>query len=347
MPAEWEKHARTFIAWPVKESMIDPQNYETVCQGYTQIIQAIAEFEPVTVLINSFDHAIVQTFFLDEKSIDFLPIEHNDAWLRDNGPTFVVNDQGEISGINWRFNAWGGKYSPWDLDDQVPQRMLDFYRLRRFDAPIIMEGGSFHVDGEGSLLTTEQCLLNTNRNPTFSRAEIEDVLQKYLNVTKVIWLKRGLDGDETDGHIDNIASFAAPGKLFMQICEDPEDANYQVTQENLRVLCNHTDARGRKLEIIPIKQPPKIIENGMRLPLSYCNFYFVNGGIILPLFGGEAEETDQIALEVFRKTFPERQIRTIDGRALIREGGNVHCITQQMPAEQNEPIHHVKEGGST
>ncbi|MGI6120402.1 MAG: agmatine deiminase family protein [Desulfosporosinus sp.] len=332
MPAEWARHARTYVSWPVQSSMCNPGDYVTVCLGFAEIIRAIAEFEPVTVVINPADsEKIVHLFHNDQ--IEFLIINHNDAWLRDNGPTFLINDAGKVAGVNWQFNAWGGKYAPWDLDDQVAPQILNSLGLKQFDAPLVMEGGSFHVDGEGTLLSTEQCLLNPNRNPELTREQIEAELNRFLNVRKVVWLKKGLDGDETDGHIDNAACFAAPGKILIQICDDPEDENYAITQENLNILTKETDALGRRFELIPIRQPPKMYdpETGIRYTLSYINFYFVNGGLILPVFGGVAAETDRLAVQVLGKLFPERRIRTVNGRAIIREGGNVHCITQQMP----------------
>ncbi|MDB5055448.1 MAG: agmatine deiminase [Bacilli bacterium] len=335
MPAEWAKHARTLISWPVQESMVYPDDYEAVSQGYAEIIKAIAEFEPVTIIVNAGDKTQVESFF-DDSKIECLAIEHNDAWLRDNGPTFIVKDDGEIAGVNWGFNAWGGKYSPWDLDDQVAPQILEQFGIKRFDAPFVMEGGSIHVDGEGTLITTEECLLNTNRNPHLNKAQIEDYLHKFLNINKVIWLKHGLSGDETDGHVDNIACFAAPGKIILQVCDDPEDENYAITREILQYLSDETDAKGRKLEIIPIQQAPKASYMGKRLTLSYLNFYFVNEGIVLPIFGGAAEETDRMAEKLLTETFPNRKIRTVNGMAIIREGGNVHCTTQQMAAERGE-----------
>ncbi|GIQ63909.1 putative agmatine deiminase [Paenibacillus cisolokensis] len=331
MPAEWAPHIRTFISWPVRDSMCYPEQYEQVCQGYAEIIAAIAEFEPVTVVVNPDDLEKVSRLFADNR-IECLPIEHNDAWLRDNGPTFVVNDEGGLAGVNWRFNAWGGKYSPWDLDDAVAPQILRHVGVRQFDAPLVMEGGSIHTDGEGTLLTTEECLLNPNRNPQLSREQIEAHLRNFVNAERIIWLKRGLSGDETDGHVDNVACFAAPGKVILQVCDDPDDENYAITQENLKILQEAVDAKGRRLEVIPIQQPPKAFYDGSRLTLSYLNFYFVNGGIILPVFGGAAEETDRMAQQVLSETFPDRRIRTVNGMAIIREGGNVHCTTQQMPA---------------
>ncbi|TGE33515.1 agmatine deiminase family protein [Desulfosporosinus sp. Sb-LF] len=336
MPAEWAKHMRTFISWPVQASMCYPEDFEAVCRGYAEIIQAIAEFEPVTVVVNPGDLENLAQIFQNER-IECLSIEHNDAWLRDNGPTFLVHDSGELAGVNWRFNAWGGKYAPWDLDDQVAPQILDSVGLKRFDAPLVMEGGSLHVDGEDTLLTTEECLLNPNRNPELTKEQIEVELKNFLNVRKVIWLKKGLDGDETDGHVDNVACFAAPGKILLQVCDDPEDENYAITQENLKILREETDALGRNFEIIPIQQPPKLChtETNTRYTLSYLNFYFVNGGIILPVFGGKAKETDRLAAQVLCEVFPKRRIRTVNGMGIIREGGNVHCTTQQMPEGRN------------
>lgn len=331
MPPEWAPHTRSFISWPVQSSMVYPDNYETVCAGYAATIRAMAEFEPVTVVVNAEDKAKVEALFADNDRVDCLVIEHNDAWLRDNGPTFVVNEAGEVAGVNWKFNAWGGKYSPWNLDDAVAPQIIAHFGKRQFDAPLVMEGGSLHVDGEGTLLTTEECLLNDNRNPELTREDIEEQLKRYLSIDKVIWLKRGLSGDETDGHVDNVACFAAPGKVIIQVCHDPSDDNYAITQENLRILREAKDAKGRPIEIVEIEQPPYREYDGSRLTLSYLNFYFVNGGIVLPVFGGDAAETDRKAVETLQAVFPDRRIRTVDGMAVIAEGGNVHCTTQQMP----------------
>ena len=331
MPAEWTEHIRTFISWPVQESMCYPEDYEDVCRGYAEIIQAVAEFEPVTVVVNSGSAEMLSRFIKNE-NIEYLFIEHNDAWLRDNGPTFLMNDKGDLAGVNWHFNAWGGKYTPWDLDEELAPKILEHTGVRCFDAPLVMEGGSIHVDGEGTMITTEECLLNRNRNPKLSREQIEDYLRKYLSVNKIIWLKKGLCGDETDGHVDNVACFVAPGKILLQVCDDSLDENCSNTRDNLKILKEATDAQGRKLEIITIQQPPLRTHNNQRLTLSYLNFYFVNKGIILPIFGGDAEAADQMAIRKLSEIFPERRIHTVNGMAIIREGGNVHCMTQQMPA---------------
>ncbi|UQZ34452.1 agmatine deiminase [Paenibacillus sp. PK3_47] len=333
MPAEWDKHERTYISWPVQASMVFPDNYESVSRGYAEIISAIAEFEPVTVIVNPEELETVRQMKLGD-NVTLLPVRHNDAWLRDNGPTFVVGEGGELAGVNWKFNAWGGKYAPWDLDDNVAPQILEQAGIGQFDAPLVMEGGSIHTDGEGTLITTEECLLHTNRNPELSREEIEEYVRKYTGAESIIWLKRGLSGDETDGHVDNIACFAAPGKVIIQVCGDPQDENYEITRENLRILENTVDAKGRKLEIVQIQQPPRVDYDGSRLTLSYLNFYFVNGGIILPVFGGTAAETDKLAEQTLAGLFPDRRIRTVNGNGVIAEGGNVHCTTQQMPARR-------------
>lgn len=342
MPPEWTTHQRTFISWPVQDSMVYPENFIAVQNWYLELVLAIAEFEPVAVLVNPEQLEQVQGLIEERQSqpdcpaiqdIDLLLIPHNDAWIRDNGPTFLKNSTGALKAVNWQFNAWGGKYVPWDLDDAVASAILAQYNVTRLDAPLVMEGGSLHVDGEGTLLTTEECLLNPNRNPSLSREQIEAHLRTYLGVETVIWLKRGLSGDETDGHVDNIACFAAPGQVLIQVCDDPEDDNYTTTQENLALLEAATDARGRKLEIVKIPQPPRAEYRSKRLTLSYLNFYFVNDGIILPVFGGAATETDEQAAAILHGLYPKRRIRRIDGMPIIPEGGNVHCTTQQMPEE--------------
>jgi agmatine deiminase len=329
MPAEWEEHERSFMSWPVKDSLVWPENYEEVCLGYAEVAKAIATCEPITMIVNEDTQEYARKLCGD--TVDYLVIPHNDAWIRDNGPTFLWNQQKELAAVNWKFNAWGEKYTPYNLDNEVAPKLLNHFNIPTFNAPIVLEGGSIHVDGEGTLLTTEECLLNPNRNPQLSREEIEEEVKKYLNVSHIIWLKRGLFGDETDGHIDNVACFAKPGTVILQVCHDPEDPNYEITQENLDILRNATDAKGRKLEIIEIPQAPICLYNAERLTLSYLNYYYVNNGIILPIFGGDAEKTDQQAIEILQKVHPDRKIITVDGMKLIKEGGNVHCITQQMP----------------
>ena len=331
MPAEWTLHQRTLISWPVQATMCYPSDYERVCQGYAAIVGAVAEFEPVTVVVRSDDRYTAGSYVGGER-VEFLVADHDDAWLRDNVPTFIVDHRGRVAGINWWFNAWGEKYPAWDKDDRLAATILEAMQVPCFDAPLVMEGGSIHVDGEGTMLTTEECLLNPNRNPQLGRARIQEYLSLYLGIDKVIWLKRGLSGDETDGHIDNLACWAGSGRVLLQVCDDPGDDNYLITAESREILSQASDARGRALEIIEIPQPPPQYHKGRRLTLSYLNFYFVNGGIILPTFGGEARAADIQAGQILSRTFPGRRVRTVDGLAIVRDGGNVHCMTQQMPA---------------
>jgi agmatine deiminase len=240
--------------------------------------------------------------------------------------------------VNWQFNAWGERFPHSELDNEVAPKILEYYGVPIINAPFVLEGGSIHVDGEGTLLTTQECLLNKNRNPQLSKEELEEKVKYHLGVSKIIWLKRGLYGDETDGHIDNVACFAKPGVILLQTCSDPEDPNYEITMENLEILNNAEDACGRKLEIIRIPQPPVRYYEDIRLTLSYLNFYMVNHGIILPVFGGDADKTDEEAKKILNQVFPDRKIVTVDGMALIKEGGNVHCITQQVPVECTQQV---------
>lgn len=333
MPPEWGVHDRTFMEWPVSEEQW-PDGYQAACRAYAEVARTIAGFEPVTMIVRP--ELAGEAASLCGPAVNILPMEHDDAWMRDNGPTFVIDQRGLLAGINWKFNAWGEKYGPWEEDNLVAPRLLSHLKLPCFNAPIVLEGGSIHVDGEGTLITTEQCLLNENRNPRLGRTRIENVLKQYLGIKKIIWLKQGIEGDDTDGHVDNVACFAKPGLVLVQNCPDPADPNYDVMEENMAILQESTDARGRKLEIMEFQQPNPVYMDGTRLPLSYVNFYFVNGGIILPSFGECCYATDEFAAALLRDIFPDRKVATIDGMPIIKGGGNVHCITQQMPARMPE-----------
>ncbi|MDD3027384.1 MAG: agmatine deiminase family protein [Erysipelotrichaceae bacterium] len=335
MPAEWETHERTFIEWPVRESLVWPDNYDQVVNGYRNVINAISQFEPVTVIVNKDTRE--QASELTGDNVTLMEIPHNDAWCRDNGPTFVYDQNYSLLGINWEFNAWGERFTPYDLDNAVASEVLANLDLPREDGGLVLEGGSIHVDGQGTLLTTRECLLNKNRNPHMSQEEIEKRIKPLLGVDKIIWLNHGLYGDETDGHIDNIACFIKPGVVLIQTCRDPQDPNYAISQENLEILRNAKDAQGRPLEIIQIDQPPARYYKDIRLTLSYLNYYIVNNGIILPVFGGDAADTDKQAIELMAQLYPDHQVVTVDGMDLIKEGGNVHCITQQMPSRKFKP----------
>lgn len=327
MPAEWAAHERTFMEWPIKEALW-PEPFEEVLNAFADAVKKISMFEPVTLIVKP--DLVEQAKQLCGTTIDYMEVEHDDSWMRDNGPTFVINENNELAGINWRFNAWGGKY-PWEQDDKIATKILEAFKVPRFDAQMVLEGGSIHVDGEGTLLTTEECLLNKNRNAELGREEIEETVKKYLSIKKIIWLNKGLYGDDTDGHVDNVACFAAPGKIIIQMCSNTKDPNYEISRNNIETLENSTDALGRNFEIIKIEQPPEAFLEDTRLTLSYLNFYFVNGGIILPVFGGKCIESDERAKSILQDVFKDREVVTVQSLPITWGGGNVHCITQQMP----------------
>ena len=280
-----------------------------------------------------------------------MELSNNDAWIRDSGVTFVVDDRGNRRGVDWGFNAWGGldkmMYFPWDQDQLVAQKMLELEGLDRYQAPLILEGGSIHVDGQGTLLTTEQCLLHPNRNPGLSRGQIEQLLQDYLNIEKIIWLPLGVYEDETDGHVDNLCCFLRPSVLALTWTEDKSDPQYDRSAAALEVLQSATDARGRPLRIHKIHQPNPMFMTadeadgldalddsmarpaGERLAGSYINFYFTNDAIILPQFD---DEHDLPAQQILAQLCPGHEVVSMYAREILLGGGNIHCITQQQPA---------------
>jgi len=331
MPAEWDAHECTFMEWPVNEE-IWQGNLPAAKIAYAKTANTITNFEPVIMIARP--KQAQEARHLCGQAIPVIPMEHDDSWMRDNGPTFVIGSQVALAGINWQFNAWGQKTSHWQNDNRVASRLLKICNLPCFDAPMILEGGSIHVDGEGTLITTEECLLNPNRNPRLTRAEIEMFLKQFLGIQKIIWLKKGIFSDETDGHVDNVACFAMPGTVIIQSCNDPNDENYHRFQENIAILVKETDAKGRPLKIIQIPQPPATYYKNKRLPLSYINFYLVNGGLVFPIFGNSCTSTDIKVEQIFKRVFIGRKIVGIDGMTIIKGGGNIHCITQQMPPGQ-------------
>jgi agmatine deiminase len=240
-----------------------------------------------------------------------------------------LNNEQKLAGVNWIHNAWGGNYEDCALDNEISAAVISKTKALSFSAPLVMEGGSFHVDGEGTILTSRECLLNDNRNPQLSQQEIEQYLFDFLGGKQIIWLNKGLLGDETDGHIDEIACFIAPGKVLCLITHDKEDPNYATLHENLEILKAATDAQGRKLEVYTVEQPPATYMHGERLTLSYINFYLANKGIVMPAFGYEAQ--DRAAYELFTKLYPNHHISQIDALDVFAGGGGIHCITQQQP----------------
>ncbi|WP_133130292.1 agmatine deiminase family protein [Legionella yabuuchiae] len=327
MPAEWHPHEGCWMAWPCREETWEKIGLERARIAYAKVANTIAEFEPVNVLVNPSER--VQATALCNSTIRLIPHPINDSWTRDTGPTFLLNAQRELGAVDWIHNAWGKNYEDYVLDNQIAKAVIELTEAHYFHAPLVMEGGSFHVDGQGTILTTRECLLNPNRNPYLSQKDIEDYLLDYLGGEKIIWLNKGLLGDETNGHIDELACFIAPGKVLALHTEDKHDPNYYTLQENLELLRTATDASGRRLDVYPVEQPPATYLGGERLTLSYINFYFANNAIVMPSF--ECEKQDQAALNLFTQLFPNFAIKQINALDVFAGGGGIHCITQQQP----------------
>ncbi len=344
MPGEFEPHAGCWMLWPER-----PDNWRLGAKPaqatFAAVAAAIAQFEPVTVGVSREQFCNARA-----KLPPSVRVVDNDCWMRDCGPIFVVNDQDEVRGVDWEFNAWGGfeggLYFPWDQDNLIPQKVLEIERIDRYKAPMVLEGGSILVDGEGTLITTEECLLNPNRNPKLSKVEIEEILQEYLNVDKIIWLERGVYQDETSGHVDNMLSFARPGVLLLSWTDDRSDPQYEISFDAYQRLTGERDARGRRFEIYKIHQPGPLymteeesqgvdrVESsvprlpGSRLAGSYVNFYIANGGVIVPIFD---DPHDEVAIKTIQRVFRDRTVIAIPSREILLGGGNIHCITQQQP----------------
>ncbi|SLN43766.1 agmatine deiminase [Oceanibacterium hippocampi] len=326
MPAEWAPHARCWMAWPCRAELWGEEIREARL-AFAEVASEIAAFEPVTMVARPED--VPEASMRCGAGVDVLPRSLDDSWMRDIGPTFLLDGAGQLAGVDWQFNAWGGKYPPFDQDARIAAEILEHLDVRSFQAPLILEGGSIHVDGEGTCLVTEQCLLNPNRNPSLDRAAIERHLKDYLGVRTIIWLGQGLENDETDGHIDNLACFARPGLVLLHDCTDSDDANYRVSQEARERLAQARDAAGNPIEVVGLPQPKAQFHNGERMPLSYVNFYLANGAVIMPAFDDSA---DKKAAAILAEVFPDRVVVPVSGTVIATGGGNIHCITQQQPA---------------
>ncbi len=343
MPAEFEPHERCWMLWPERAD-----NWRRAAApaqlAFAAVATAIARFEPVTVGVSAGQFAAARARL--PAAVQLVELSSDDAWMRDVGPSFLVNPAGEVRGVQWRFNAWGGLYAPCERDQAVAQKVLELAAVARYRAPLINEGGAFHVDGQGTVLVTEQCLLNPNRNPELTRARIESLLRRYLGVQCVIWLGEGVIDDETGGHIDNLACFARPGEVCLSWCENPRDPQFRVSRDAWDRLQSARDARGRRLTVHKLPSPPALylsareaagirraagirpLRAGRRLAASHVNFYLANGAVILPLLDAG---TDGAARRALRRIFPRRRIVGVSAREILLGGGNIHCITQQQP----------------
>lgn len=344
MPAEWEPHLATYLVWPHNLDTW-PGKFESVPPVFAQIAAALARFEPVRILVseaelipNVWEMIRAATTPDGERlrtdRIEMLPIATNDSWIRDYGPIFLDRiklDQGgppQIA-VDWRFNSWGNKYGACDFDDAVPHRLAESYGFEVFDASMVLEGGSIDVNGTGTLLTTESCLLNKNRNPSMSRSEVEQNLRMYLGVERVLWLGEGIAGDDTDGHVDDLARFTASDTIVTVVEHDPADVNYAPLQDNLQRLRAMRNSAGAPYAIVTLPMPAPLYWEGVRLPASYANFYIANGALLVPSFGCPSDEVAQTTLA---RLFSDRQIIEIPSADLIWGLGAIHCLTQQHPA---------------
>lgn len=331
MPPEWAPHSACLMAWPARADLWG-RFLEQAKLDYAAVATAIAQFEPVTMVCSPGDEKEVRDHCGGD--VEPLPIPINDSWMRDSGPIFVTDGKDGVAMVHFRFNSWGEKYLPYDLDAQVPARLAEHFGIRRYEAPFVLEGGSFFVDGEGTLLTTEQCLLHPNRNPDMSRDEIEEGLRRYLGVERIVWLPCGMAGDrDTDGHVDGIAQYVRPGTIMLLNPRDESDDNYPLAQRNLARLETERDAAQRPLEVIPLDLVSYPEADGVRVPIPYLNFYFANRGVVVPQ-GGVPE--DEEALAQIAEVFPDREVVGVPGTVLSIGGGGPHCITQQVPA--GEPL---------
>ncbi len=334
MPAEWYPHKCCWMQWPYNNPNHDGYDavpswshfdFEKGRLAWANVANSIIKFEHVKMIVHP-DEMREAKKLLDSK-IEIIELKIDDCWARDSGATFLLNDKNKLGGIDWEFNGWG-KFKPFDSDNKVAKFMIENSSADYFKNQMILEGGSIHVDGEGTLLTTEQCLLNKNRNPKLSKKEIEKNLKEYLNINKIIWLKNGTD-EGTDGHVDNIACFVKPGTVLALSCKDKNDPFYEKMHENLEILKSTTDSKGRELNIIELEMSYKRLIPNDDEPSSYINFYIANKGIVMPSF--EDEKADYNAKTIVQSIFPDRKIITINGIDISMGGGNVHCITQQQP----------------
>jgi agmatine deiminase len=347
MPAEFERHSGCWMLWPER-----PDNWRLGAKpaqaAFAAVATAIAAGEPVSVGVSAaqFENARARL----PRNIRVVELTSNDAWMRDCGPTFVIDGKGRRRGVDWTFNAWGGLqgglYFPWDRDDEVAQKVLELEGADRYRTSVVMEGGAIHVDGQGTCMTTEECLLNPNRNPHLSRDDIEERLRRYLAVSTVIWLGKGVYRDETGGHIDELACFTSPGHVALTWTDDRSDPQFEISQDAYQRLRHAKDARGRRLEVHKIHQPGPLFMTaeeaagvdvrpgshprraGDRLAASYINFYIANKCLVMPLYD---KRSDAPALRMLKRLFPTRTVLGVPTREILLGGGNIHCITQQVP----------------
>ena len=334
-PPEWAKHEATWLSWPHKQESW-PGKIDLIYPRYAEFIKYVALSEKVRINVKDEEMKAFALKHINEAGADLSQIEFyfhptNDAWCRDHGPAFLINPQAEQKKVivDWGFNAWGGKYPPFDLDDIIPTKIGAHFNIPVYNPGIIMEGGSVEFNGKGTILTSKSCLLNKNRNPHLSQEQIEEYLKTYYGQDQVLWVSDGIVGDDTDGHIDDTVRFVNENTVLTVIEDNPEDENYELLQANLRELKEMRLLNGEPLNIIELPMPDAVIFEDTRLPASYANFYISNGHVIVPTYGCDK---DKIALEIIAKCFPDRETVGIDSTDIIWGLGSFHCLSQQEPA---------------
>jgi agmatine deiminase len=339
MPPEWHSHRATWMAWPRPEAWSFPDGYEPIPRVIATIARHIARREQLHILVPNGNVELIARRQLREhggprRNVFFHHIRTNECWCRDYGPAFVLRRRRDgrksAAVVDWEFNSWGGKYPPWNDDDDVPTRIAEDLDLSVFYPRIVMEGGSVDFNGAGTVMTTESCLLNRNRNPRLSRAQIERYLKNYYGQRHVVWLGDGIVGDDTDGHVDDLARFINPTTVAVGVEDNPRDANYKALKDNLRRLLRAHDQDGQSLSIVELPMPDPVTHKGRRLPATYMNFYFINGAVLMPTF--RQRRKDRAALRALREAIPGRRIIGVDCVDLIWGRGAIHCLTQQQPA---------------
>ncbi|MGW1894250.1 agmatine deiminase family protein [Streptomyces sp. NPDC002004] len=332
MPAEWAPHERTWMAWPSPNpTFTDDEELAEARRAWADVARAVRRFEPVTVVCAPGDSAPARDLLGD--GIETVERELDDAWMRDIGPTFLTNDRGELAAVDWTFNGWGAQdWARWEHDSKIGAYVSDLAGARTYTSTLVNEGGAIHVDGEGTVLLTDTVQLGPERNPHWTREQVEAEIHAHLGTRKAIWLPRGLTGDYgrfgTRGHVDIVAAFAGPGTVVVHSQPDPAHPDHEVCKEIAGILRSATDAWGRTLEVVEVPAPTKLVEDGEWVDYSYINHYLCNGGVVLCSFD---DERDELAAGIFRRLFPERTVTLVDARTIFAGGGGIHCITQQQP----------------
>ena len=330
MPAEWEKHEATWLAWPKDPDTFPKGIIEPVEEAYIKIISALAKGEKVNILVDNREtKGRILSMLPSKENVFIHHIKSADVWVRDYGPIFIRKNN-EIAATKWVFNSWGSKYKELLMDNETGMQIAELTKKKIFEPGIVLEGGSIETNGLGTCITTEQCLLNKNRNPKLSKEEIENYLEGYLGFKNIIWLKGGIEGDDTDGHVDDIARFVNKNTVVCMVEENQNDENYKNLEENFDILKQAHDQDGKKINVIPIQMPRKIEIPERRLAASYANFYIGNAAVLVPAFN---DKNDEKAISIIGRFFPGKEVIGIDCKGLVYGYGGIHCITQQQPSQ--------------